>query len=61
MAKATKETTVKEADKKAEQAKNANDCKDAIVAEAKKIESGEEHSVQQMLAFVRQLKKYEKK
>lgn len=55
--KATKETTVKEADKKAESVKSADECKKMILDQAMKLESGEQHSVQQMFAYVRQLKK----
>lgn len=60
MPKATKETKVKEADKKAAQAKSKGDCEKAILAEAMKLESGETHSIQQMMAYCRQLKKLSK-
>ena len=61
MSKVTKETTVKEADKNAADAKNASDAREAIVKEAMKLHDKKEHSIQQMLAYCRQLAKYSKK
>ena len=61
MSKPTKEVTVSEAEKKAAEAKSKQDCVDGILAEARKLESGETHSVQQLMAYVRQLKKSDKK
>jgi len=55
MGKSNKETTVKEADTKAS-AVNRGDLEKLIVAEAMKITSGEQHSVQQMMAYCRKLK-----
>jgi len=54
---ARKETTVKEAEKKAADVKNAGDLKDLIVSEVRKMVSGEQHSVQQAMAYARRLDK----
>lgn len=54
---ARKETTVSEADKKAAEIKAKDGLEKAILQEAFDIESGKQHSVQQMIAYVRQLKK----
>lgn len=56
MSKANKETTVKEADAKAQKL-NEQKCKEGIFEEALKLYRKETHSVQQMLAYVRQLDK----
>jgi len=56
----TKETTVKDADKKAGDVKSKADLEKLVLAEAMKITDGTEHSVQQMMAYCRQLKKREK-
>lgn len=60
MTKATKETTVKDADKKAQNVKNRADCEKAIIFEAMRLFNNEEHSVQQLYAYCRQLKKVSK-
>jgi len=52
-----KETTVKVADKKASEVKSKDDLEKLILAEAMKITKGEQHSVQQMMAYCRRLKK----
>lgn len=57
MAKARKETTVKEADAAAAKVKRVNELHKLILEEAYALESGKQHSVQQMLAYVRQAKK----
>lgn len=51
-----KDTTVKDADSKA-QKMNEQKCKEGIFEEALKLYRQETHSVQQMLAYVRQLDK----
>jgi hypothetical protein len=52
-----KEKTVKEADKKAETIKNAQDLANLILGEAIALEEGKQHSIQQMLAYTRRYKK----
>lgn len=56
MAKANKETTVKAANEKAKAARK-EDLAKLVVQEAMKVTSGEQHSVQQMMAYCRQMKK----
>jgi len=59
--KSTKETPVKKAEENAEEAVKRNkDLGALIVQEAMAIEDGSQHSVQQMLAYCRQLKKKKK-
>ena len=54
MSGARKETTVKEADAKAAGVDKGK-LKDLIIEEAVDLESGKQHSVQQMIAYVRKL------
>jgi hypothetical protein len=56
---ARKETTVKEADAKAEKEQGKGDLEKLILQEAIDLESGKQHSIQQMLAYVRQINKIE--
>lgn len=60
MAKPTKETPISKANEKAAEKKNKDACREGILDEAMKLERGEQHSIQQMLAYVRQLKKLSK-
>ena len=59
--KANKETTVKEADVKAQDAKTKEHCLKGIYDEAMKLHKKQTHSIQQMLAYCRQLDKLEKR
>ena len=52
-----KDQTKKEAESVAAGLKSKGDCEKAILKEAMKLESGEQHSIQQLLAYARQLKK----
>ena len=52
-----KEKTVKEAEKTATEIKSKADCEKAILAEAMRLTEGKEHSMQQLMAYCRQLKK----
>lgn len=56
MPKENKETPVKVADEKANAAQKG-DLQKLVLQEAMKITEGKEHSVQQMMAYCRQLKK----
>lgn len=57
MSKSNKETTVKDATKKAAEVKGGkSELEKLILAEAMKITEGKQHSVQQMMAYCRQLK-----
>lgn len=58
MEKEERNPTIKDAAKKAAQAKNAVDLEKLIVKEAIKLASGETDSVQQLMAYARGLKKY---
>lgn len=53
--KPTKEITVKEANEKAKDAKGEDACKKGVFEEAVKLYRNETHSIQQLLAYVRQL------
>ena len=53
---ARKEKTVKQAEKKAAEVKSS-DLEKLMLEEVLKLESGEEHSIQQLLAFARRYKK----
>jgi len=55
-----KETTVKAADQKAALVKAKADLEELILAEAMALTDGKQHSVQQMMAYCRQLKKHKK-
>lgn len=54
--KVTKEVTAKEAAEKAAKA-NEHACKEGIFVEAHKLAHGKTHSVQQLIAYARQLEK----
>lgn len=56
-----KETTKNEAEVKAATKKSIEDCKQGILDEAEKLASGDQHSIQQLLAYQRQLNKFSKK
>lgn len=56
MSKPTKEVKVKDADEKAKKLNKA-DCQKGIMDEAMKLYRGETHSIQQMMAYARQLVK----
>ena len=51
------ELSVSDADKKADK-KSEKDCIDGIMSEARKLYFKETHSIQQLLAFARQLDKH---
>lgn len=53
---ARKETTKKEAEAKANKLKRREDLEKAILGEAMKLETGEQHSIQELLAYARKLK-----
>lgn len=53
---ANKETTVKQANAKAAEARQS-DLERLVVAEAMAITEGKQHSVQQLMAYCRKLKK----
>ena len=55
--KATKEVSVKEADQKAAAAKSKADCEKGILDEAQKLFKSETHSIQQMMAYCKQMSK----
>ena len=57
MGKATKDTTVKEADVKVSKLSGLKDLEAAMLKECYKLANGEEHSIQQLLAYTRQAKK----
>lgn len=58
MAKSNKETSVKTANEKASKVKGGNsELEKLIIIEAIKITEGKQHSVQQMMAYCRNLKK----
>jgi len=59
--KVNKEVTVKEADAKALDAKTVEHCMKGIYDEAMKLHKKETHSIQQMMAYCRQLEKIESK
>ena len=59
--KSNKEVTVKEADEKAQDAKTIEHCMKGIYDEAMKLHKNETHSIQQMMAYYRQLEKIESK
>lgn len=59
--KSNKEVTVKEADAKAQNAKTREHCMKGILEEAMKLHNKKTHSIQQMMAYCRQLEKLEKK
>ena len=61
MSKSNKETTVKEADAKAQDAKSKEHCLKGIHEEAMNLLDNKTHSIQQMMAYCRQLRKLEKK
>lgn len=54
---AKKDTTVKEADVKAASMKQKSELEKAVMAEAMALTEGKQHSVQQLMAYCRQLKK----
>lgn len=54
---AKKDTTVKEAEAKAVAMKHKGDLEKAVMAEAMALTEGKVHSVQQLMAYCRQLKK----
>ncbi len=55
--KSNKETTVKAADAKAAAVKNKADLEKLVMEEAHALTDGKTHSVQQLMAYCRQLKK----
>jgi len=55
MSKPNKEVTVKEADVKAQKAKSKEACKEGLYEECLKLYRKETHSIQQLLAYARQL------
>lgn len=59
--KANKEVTVKEADQKASEAKSKQACEQGILSEALRLYKKETHSIQQMLAYCRQMDSMNKK
>lgn len=58
---ARKEITKNEAEAKAAKLKAAEECKQGILDEAEKLTSGEQHSLQQLMAYQRQLNKLQPK
>ena len=52
-----KDQTKKEAEAAAAALKSKGDCEKAIIKEAMRLESGEQHSIQQLVAYAKQLKK----
>jgi len=54
----SKEETKKEAEAAAGALKSKGDAEKAIIAEAMKLASGEQHSLQRLLAYVKQYKKH---
>ena len=56
-----KEVTIKDADVKAQNAKTKEHCLKGIQDEAQRLYKNETHSIQQMMAYCRQLEKLEKR